>query len=223
MADKRLQAIADRIDGLTLRERAAVFVGLVAIIFLAWDVFLLQPLRAESMRIANERALVQQRLVASSQRLQQILTSQSVDPNARMRAELDELDKARVILDERLAQRTAQVVSPQTMAAVLESVLRKQHGLQLVRAESLEAEALLLGVGVDADVDTDGSLGIYRHGLEMELRGSYLDFLGYVKELEAMDSDFFWEAVRIQTDRYPTNTIVLRVYTLSLSEDWIGA
>ncbi|MDX1455321.1 MAG: hypothetical protein R3217_07705 [Gammaproteobacteria bacterium] len=223
MANKRLQAFADRIDGLTLRERAAVFVGLVAVIFLAWDVFLLQPLNVESTRIANERALLQQRLVASSQRLQQILTNQSVDPNARMRAELEELGKARVILDERLAERTAKVVSPQDMASVLESVLRKQQGLELVRIESLEAEALFLGTGVDAEIDADSSLGIYRHGLEMRLRGSYLDFLGYVRALEAMDSDFFWEAVRIETDRYPTNDIVLRVYTLSLSEDWIGA
>ncbi len=46
--------------------------------------------------------------------------------------------------------------------------------------------------------------------------------LAYVRALESLESDFFWEALEIETITYPRNRIRLRVYTLSLSEDWIG-
>lgn len=209
--------LAERIDGLALRERGFVFVGLIAIVFLLWDIFLLQPIADEYARVRGEILLVQERVVTSSRRVQEIVGSQSSNPNAALREELEQLESALQILDNRLAERTANVVDPQQMAPLLEQVLDRQRDLKLISMQSLAAEPVFDELGRS----TDGT-GIFRHGLEMELEGSYLNLLEYLRALEALESSFFWEALEIESLDYPKNRIRLRVYTLSLSEDWIG-
>lgn len=214
-----LKQLAERIDSLSLRERGFVFVGLIAIVYLAWDIFLLQPISDERTRLRNDISMVQDRIVASSRRVQEMITTEASDPNLQLHQEQEQLQKSLVILDERLAERTANVVEPDEMAVLLEAVLERQQDLRLISMESLGAQPVFAG---DDEEGVDSSAGIFRHGLEMQLEGSYLDLLDYVRALEALDSNFFWEALEIETIDYPKNRIRLRVYTLSLSEDWIG-
>lgn len=213
-----LKLLADRIDSLSLRERGFVFVGLVALAYLAWDIFLLQPVSDQRKQVRDEIALVQERIVSSSRRLQELTASTASDPNLALQREQEQLEKTLVILNERLAGRTANVVEPAEMAVLLEKVLDRQKGLRLISMESLGATPVFEG----DEGDTLSGGGIFRHGLEMQLEGSYLEMLNYVRALEALESNFFWEALEIETIDYPRNRIRLRVYTLSLSEDWIG-
>ena len=213
-----LKQLADRIDSLSLRERGFVFVGLVALAYLAWDIFLLQPVNDQRKQVRDEIALVQERIVSSSRRLQEMTASTARDPNLELQREQDQLEKTLVILNERLASRTANVVEPAEMAVLLEKVLDRQKGLRLISMESLGATPVF----ESEEGETVGGGGIFRHGLEMQLEGSYLELLDYVRALEALESNFFWEALEIETIDYPRNQIRLRVYTLSLSEDWIG-
>lgn len=217
-----LKQLAERIDALSLRERGFVFVGLIAIAYLAWDIFLLQPISNEHARLGSEITLVQERVAASSRRIQEMMTQDAVDPNRRLQEEQAELQKALVILDERLAQRTANVVEPDEMAVLLEQVLERQRGLRLISMESLGALPVFADDVAGNRTDVAGGSGIFRHGLELQLEGSYLDLLDYLRALETLESNFFWEALEIETIDYPKNRIRLRVYTLSLSEDWIG-
>ena len=63
---------------------------------------------------------------------------------------------------------------------------------------------------------------MYRHGLQLELEGSYLATLAYLKALQALPWEFYWDEVRLQVDKYPTAKITIVVHTLSLTEGWIG-
>ena len=63
---------------------------------------------------------------------------------------------------------------------------------------------------------------LYRHGLVLELEGSYLDCLAYLAEVERLPWHIFWGSLELETEQHPRNRITLELYTLSLEEEWIG-
>ena len=63
--------------------------------------------------------------------------------------------------------------------------------------------------------------GVYQHGIEIRLAGSYNALLNYLEELERMPQRVMWNHVSLTVEKYPRNVMVLRVYTLSLDRNWL--
>ncbi len=63
--------------------------------------------------------------------------------------------------------------------------------------------------------------GIYQHGIEIRLAGSYGDLLKYVEDIERSPQRVMWHSLGLTADKYPRNLLVLRVYTLSLDRKWL--
>lgn len=65
-----------------------------------------------------------------------------------------------------------------------------------------------------------GSL-LYRHGVEITVRGNYLDMIDYMTALESMPTQLFWGGARFEVEDYPTARLTLTMYTLSLDQKWL--
>lgn len=102
------------------------------------------------------------------------------------------------------------------MALVLEGVLREQNSLSLISIRNTTPQVLI------AERE-DAPTSFYRHGLEIELEGSYADCLRYLSAIEALPWRLYWQVLDVETLEYPTNRVRLEVSTLSLNEEWIGA
>lgn len=63
---------------------------------------------------------------------------------------------------------------------------------------------------------------LYRHGVELVLEGSYMELLGYVRELEELPQNLLWGSARLQALQYPTTQLTLRLYTLSRDPIWLA-
>ena len=63
---------------------------------------------------------------------------------------------------------------------------------------------------------------LYRHGVELQLEGSYLGTLAYLKQLESLEWRFEWNALVFDIQDYPIGTVTIEVYTYSTERDWIG-
>lgn len=63
--------------------------------------------------------------------------------------------------------------------------------------------------------------GIYQHGIEIRLAGSYGELLKYVEDIERSPQRVMWHSLGLTVDKYPRNILVLRVYTLSLDRKWL--
>ena len=64
--------------------------------------------------------------------------------------------------------------------------------------------------------------GIYRHVLEIEFEGSYLDILAYVQSLERLDWKLLWDEIEIASGEYPRASVKIAVSTLSTRREWVG-
>ncbi|MES2739867.1 MAG: hypothetical protein V4754_02770 [Pseudomonadota bacterium] len=62
---------------------------------------------------------------------------------------------------------------------------------------------------------------LYRHGVEITLQGSYLDMINYMSTLEALPAQLFWGKARLDAGHYPSATLTLTLYTLSLDQKWM--
>lgn len=220
MIRQQLTQLAARLDALTLRERGFVLIAIIAVLFLLWDTFMMQPLYREQDVTEQKIAEKRQSIERLAQTLQEVTQRSGNNPNDRLRLEQEELQRQIQRLDERLGAEAANIISPRRMATVLQEVLRRQKTLRLIAVRSLPAEAVL-DPGSAGTARLPGN--IYRHGLEIEVEGKYLDLLSYLHEIESLPHAFVWDQLEIATEQYPRNRIRFRVYTLSLSEGLIGA
>lgn len=69
-------------------------------------------------------------------------------------------------------------------------------------------------------VPKPGSL-LYRHGVEITVRGNYLDMIDYMTALEGMPTQLFWGGAKLEVEDYPTSRLTLTMYTLSLDPKWL--
>jgi MSHA biogenesis protein MshJ len=65
-----------------------------------------------------------------------------------------------------------------------------------------------------------GSL-LYRHGVEIAVRGNYLDMIDYMNALESLPTQLFWGGAKLEVENYPTSRLTLTMYTLSLDSKWL--
>lgn len=214
---KQFQGFAGRIDAMSLRERAMIFITLlVALYFLAVNV-LFSPLNAEKDRLQQQ--VNQQRQETQALEMQvQALASNGEDPDAGKRKKLEALQENLKTMDTELARVTVGLVPPREMARLIEQMLLKNRGLQVLRVESIPATPLL-NVAENA---VSSSPMVYKHGMNIEIKGGYLDILRYLKSLEALPWKVFWGKATLKTEKYPDSRVSLVIYTLSTHEAWIG-
>ena len=116
-------------------------------------------------------------------------------------------------LDAELGKVTRGLVAPTEMSALLETVLEESGHLRLVGMETLAAEPV---------VAEGEETGYFRHGLAVNVRGSYLDALKYLEALERLRWQFFWRSVTLEVVDHPASSIRITVYTLGRRPGAIG-
>ncbi|MEH6435558.1 hypothetical protein [Massilia sp. DD77] len=62
---------------------------------------------------------------------------------------------------------------------------------------------------------------LYRHGVEVTVRGNYLDMVDYMSALETMPTRLFWGKAQLDVEEYPASRLTLTLYTLSLDRKWM--
>ncbi len=207
--------LRERFDALTLRERALVALGVLAVLISAWRVFAFAPLDARSTQLRRQLDSTHARIAALDAQAESLVQRQGADPDAGPRARLRALQTQLTEVDGALRERMRGLIDPVQMAAVLEQVLTRKTDLRLVQVHSKPAQPLLSAA-------KGAEPGAWRHTVVLELRGSYLDTVRYLRALQALPWDFYWDGVSLQVERYPQATITITVHTLSLQKGWIG-
>lgn len=232
----RWSAWSAKFAALTRRERAIVGAAVVfGGSFLIFN-FGIDPLLLKA-RIAAKAETLARSEITQQKALLAVLASQNADPDAGNRQRLAKARQELAGVGERLARFEAGMVPPARMQGFLESLLAKNRTLELLELKTLPVT--LVGTPAAADkpaaapaapgaspstaavaAEVPGD-GIYQHGIEITLAGSYNDLLNYLVSLEHMPQRVMWNRVSLQVKTHPRNVMVLRVYTLSLDKNWL--
>lgn len=212
-----------RFDALGKRERVIVFFGAVAAVALLGYQAFIDPHLARHALAAKRLAQIAQ----SQQELRAKLAAgqaQSGQPDARVRADLETAARRLAQLDAQFGTLHATLVPPGRMAALVESLLKSESGLQLVSMTTLPPSPVEAGGNVAGEGSAAAGAGeaaLYKHGLEITVRGSYAELLAYLDRLERLPQKMYWGSATLVAEEHPVSRLQLTVYTLSLGKSWL--
>ena len=231
---EKIREIINRVDNLSIRERGIILLAMLFIMFSVWENFLMRPLSVTEKKISSELKQKQAEQLLLNARLQQLLAQGKMDPDAANRKKLNDLRTQLDQIEAEVKSSAQYLIPPKSMAKILETVLLKTKGLELIEVKGLGAEPLLAQTEEkkpEAAGQANGGTAIppahsienaYKHGLKISFMGDYLSTLAYVRELESLEWGFFWDQFEFEVKDYPEARASITVYTLSLDKDWIG-
>lgn len=217
---ERLAALMARFDALSVRERVLVLCALLGLIVFLWDALLMAPLNRRHQLRAGQFAAQSNEISQINRAIEEAVRQGVSDPNEPLRKAIENTRAEVQAVDRQMHELTTDLIDPREMSKVLEQVLTSNGNLKLVALENLEAAPLTVGGG--QTTQDENTPQIYRHGIVIQLNGTYLDTLRYLRALEQLHWRFFWDKVELSVETWPAARVTLVVYTLSLQEGLLG-
>jgi len=247
---EKLRYLIDKIDALSIRERGIILAAVVFIMFTLWDTFLMRPQLDENKKLLADLQIKRAEQSALNIKIQGLIRQgRDVSGDTNLNR-LEEMKQQLAAVETSVHNSTSHLVDADKMAAILQTILSKSRGLQLIEIKGLGVTPLLAPAAVAVQgqvpvqvaevaiddqqtvVDTpateteltgvDAFDNAYKHGLTITLEGDYLSALAYMRELESLEWGFFWETVEYEVTEYPRGRVAITLYTMSLGKEWIG-
>ncbi|MBI5752736.1 MAG: MSHA biogenesis protein MshJ [Hydrogenophilales bacterium] len=228
----RLKQWAERIDAMSLRERLMIFTMLAVALTALAMTSAIDPLSAKQKQLTQKRAQTQAQTQALEAQMQALAEASKNDPDLPNKIRLTDLDAKRKSAYAELSNVKQGLVTPDQMTQVLRDWLGRNPRLTLVSIKTLAVRPLTEAVkpaGQTAKPEAKpkeksaaGDLGLYKHGVEISVEGSYADLVAYLAELEQLPWRVYWGGVNLSAQSYPVSRLTLTVYTLSLDKTWLS-
>lgn len=223
----RWQALGKRFDAQSSRERGLIAAAAVGGVLLLGFSLLVDPALSRARIAERQIAQTNSELAAIQSQLQVLRTQLQVDPDAGRRSEIEGLKKDAADADAAIRKIQSGLVPPEEMNALLERLLAKNAGLRLLSLKSLSPVNLAESVaesmrGNDRAAPAAIGAGLFKHGVELKLEGSYSEVHDWLRQLEEAPQKVLWGDVRYVVGDYPRAQVTLTVYTLSLDRSWLA-
>jgi MSHA biogenesis protein MshJ len=214
--------LSSRIDGMTLRERIAIFVASVAVLLFLINSIVLEPMFARNRQLADQIRQQNMRLETANNGIALQMIAFTANPDAAAEVELARLKREAAEMASSLRAMQHGLVAPEKMGQLLQQLLRSNGKLKLISLRTLPVTGM---GGSPAAPDAKAAPAqrelLYRHGVEVVLQGGYLDMLDYMEALEGAPQQVFWGRAHLDARNYPASTLTLTLYTLGLDEKWM--
>lgn len=193
--------LAARIDALSLRERAFLFLSLLACCLALADVLWLSPAQLThkqlSLRVAND-GLELQKLREELRLTAPVTESAKVARQelARLALEIDGINRG-------IAAASSLSGTSTPLKEVLVHFLRRQDRLSLVRVATMGAAGADPAARAVAAGDEAAALGLVRQGVELTVSGPYADLASYTQTLETALPTLRWGSMKLVSEKQP--------------------
>ena len=226
-----------RFDRLSLRDRAGLAAATAAVLYFGLSLLLVGPDEARSIALKKRIDAQKAELEAVRKDLRELSGLLEHDPNAPQLAQLDGLKRTIAEADAMLAQLDS--AGPHAAGSVLREVLGTTPGLELASLRTLPVTLAFQSKSAPAapanpapaaatkpapgtkdaaprpEIAVRPPRSIYRHGVEISIKGNYLALLPYLEKLQSYSGHVYWADVSLDVQSYPVAVLKLSVYTLS--------
>lgn len=218
MFEKYFIPLRDNIDARHLRERALIFICLLAVVFVLWSLFIQSHVDKRSRELRSDAAAINSQREKLSTEIAEATRLLTADPNREQKNRITQLEQEIQQADQSLISVSQGLVLASDLPQLLRQTLAQTTKLKLNSLETLPTRELALRA---TTLGGQGA-GVYQHAVVLHLSGSYFQVLDFVKALEATGVRFYWDRLDYQVQRYPQAEIEIRVYTLSTDRGPLG-
>jgi MSHA biogenesis protein MshJ len=198
-----------RIDALSLRERAFLFLSVIVVCMALADVLWLSP-----AQVAHQQAT--QRFAAQGTELSRLRdelksTAQPVDASKAVRDDIAAANARLEAVNQEIKEVAPLADGGPALEQVLVQFLRRQEGLTLLSTGTLKQDAAIPVAPATVAAPT----GLSRRGMELRVAGPYPELVRYVKTLEIALPALRWGALQLKSEKQPPE-LTLQVYVVGV-------
>jgi MSHA biogenesis protein MshJ len=221
---EQIDKVVAKVDGMSLRERALIFAAAAFLVVSLIDSFFLNPLLQQQKKLSAQVVQQQEKMKEIQAQLAALLQAKQADATSPQRERIRQLRQQIADGDIYLQGRRDKLVPPERMPALLEQMLKRNGRLQLVAMNTLPVTPFI-EQAADATIAQAPLAGqerqMYKHGVQITVRGSYADLLQYLTALEKLPTRMFWGMAKMNVVQHPSVELTLTLYTLSLDKTWL--
>lgn len=198
-----------RIDALSLRERAFLFLSVIVVCMALADVLWLSP-----AQVAHQQAT--QRFAAQGTELSRLRdelksTAQPVDASKAVRDDIAAANARLEAVNQEIKEVAPLADGGPALEQVLVQFLRRQEGLTLLSTSTLKQDVAIPVAPATVAAPT----GLSRRGMELRVAGPYPELVRYVKTLEIALPALRWGALQLKSEKQPPE-LTLQVYVVGV-------
>lgn len=212
---EKIVAIEERINALSLRERALLGIAALAVVFMLWDLLFMSGLRERHDRVQDQIEQVQSQVQNLTQTIQQTAVASADDPRADLERQRRALNEDIERLEARLAQDLGEVSTPAETRTMLSSLLAESPGLSLISLENLPVQLL-------EAADAQPIPGVFIHRIRVLVEGEHGVVRDYLERAANLPGGVYLESVDLLVEQWPVNRVELMFYSLALDDRWLG-
>lgn len=225
--------LSGKVDAMSMRERAMIFVAVAFLVYTLINLFLLEPVIQQHKKLTSEVTEQQEKLNLMQIQIDTYLQAKNAEGNSPQRERLKQIKQKIAEGEAYLKNNRERLVQPERMAEILRQVLSKNASLQLIALKTIPVSSLLEDEPVKDLEPSKGKQAIvvkpvlvkeiqlYKHGVQMTVRGNYMDLLQYLTALERLPTLMFWGNIKLEVVKYPDAELTVTLYTLSLDKIWL--
>lgn len=211
---------------LSLREKILMLLVGIVIMYAAWDAVFFGIFNKTHQQYASQIDEVENELFQVDEQLNE-LTSQlfvAGNPNQQLKLAINESNQQIEELEQALSATFDSLVPPTEVTRFIRSLLLENTSLKLIALNNEPVEVINLTAQSMESPDTDpnATARLYQHATNIKLTGDYVSLYNYLIELEQSEWTLYWDQLQYQVTTYPNAEIMLRIYTLSTDEHWLG-
>ena len=227
MMKQKWEKMSTKVDAMSMRERALIFATAVFLALSLVNTLLLEPLFVRQKALRTQVLQQQQMMSAVQLQITAVQQQNSPDSTSPQRIQINQLRQEIAEGDVYLKSSRERLVQPEKMAEHLRQLLNKNDRLQLLALQTLPVTPLLEQPGAkSADQSREVQAvtqekQVFKHGVQLTLRGNYLDLLPYLSALESLPQQMYWARAQMKVVQYPSAELTLILYTLSLDKTWL--
>lgn len=221
-----LQQVSSKIDARNLRERVLIFVTLLAVVFLLWQLLVQSAIDNTTKTLHSEQAAVDKNRQELEAKIASLTLSMASDPAIGKRKNIDQLQTSIAQVETRLAGLSQGLIAAGQLPKVLQDVLTRTTSIRLLEVRTLPVQELqlpgLANTPTPTPATSSNGAGVYKHGVLLRVSGSYAELLKLLRDIEALEWKFYWESLDYTVKSYPEAVIDIQVFTLSSEEGLLG-
>ena len=208
--------IRDKVDALSSRERVIIAVTIIAVIFGIYNQFVLDPFLKHRKELQQQLSAIGPEMEVMQQSMESLIKRQANDPNVSLRKAIERKSQEIDGLERIIKSETKRLIDPQKMPKILGYLLSRQSALKINSVKSASGEPIYF------DAERKKPSGLFKHDLTMSLEGTYYQVQSYLKNIEEMAEQVYWDDMTFVSKKYPIGVLNLNVHTLSTSKELIG-
>lgn len=202
--------ISKRVRKMSQRERAALNIGLLVLIWGLIDSVTIGPALTKKKIYLAEIAAAHDALSQLEVTHSGIDKASHTDPDAASRARIEELEDRISGIDDEIRQSGSSLVPASDMPKLLDEIISRGGKVKVVSLETLPRSS------------SDEHPGVTAHSVRVVFEGKYLDLIERLHEVESSRWKISWDEIDLSASGTGTTQISVTVHTLSLEDAWLN-